>query len=181
MTTEGSEFDRALQDGDIERLDRLADAAPHALGDLAERLLDAVALHPQATIQWLIARGAPVRIAAPDGFPVLHMAVDRRGDDRYAVMTTLLDAGADINERGVNDWTPLHRAALGRGDVRMVRLLLERGADRTIRTIIDDRQTAEEEARSHGLFAIADLIGDWRPPRGGKAGARDRRRAGRAE
>jgi len=40
----------------------------------------------------------------------------------------LLDAGNDIHTRDEHEWTPLNWAA-GRGDLEMVQLLIERGAD----------------------------------------------------
>jgi ankyrin repeat protein len=63
------------------------------------------------------------------------------------VLARLLDAGADPNQRGLNDWTALHFAVV-ETNVEAVRLLLARGADRELRTRIDDYETALELARS---------------------------------
>jgi hypothetical protein len=50
-----------------------------------------------------------------------------KSGDMTAVETYLL-SGADVNESGEQGWTPLNHAA-GKGDLKMVRLLVERGAD----------------------------------------------------
>ena len=47
------------------------------------------------------------------------------------------------------------------GDIEAVRMLLEAGADRTIRTRIDEFATPEEEARTLGQQAAAELIAGW--------------------
>jgi ankyrin repeat protein len=56
------------------------------------------------------------------------------------VMARLLDASADPNQRGLNDWTALHMAVY-ETNVEAVRRLLARGADRELRTRIDDCDT----------------------------------------
>ena len=67
--------------------------------------------------------------------------------DVVDVMARLLDAGADPNQRGLNDWTALHMA-VHETNVEAVRLLLARGADRELRTRIDDCDTPLEMARA---------------------------------
>jgi len=57
----------------------------------------------------------------------------------------LLSRGADIQQRGVNDYTPLHYAA-ARNDAKLIELLLARGADPNARTRIDDFATPAQEA-----------------------------------
>jgi ankyrin repeat protein len=49
------------------------------------------------------------------------------------VIARLLDAGADPNQRGINDWTALMMAVV-ETNVEAVRLLLARGADPALRT-----------------------------------------------
>ncbi|HEY7215050.1 MAG TPA: ankyrin repeat domain-containing protein, partial [Thermoanaerobaculia bacterium] len=60
-----------------------------------------------------------------------------------------IGAGADLNQRGLNDWTPLHYAA-SRDDAAAIELLAAKGADLDARTRIDDFATPLEEAESLG-------------------------------
>jgi ankyrin repeat protein len=116
---------------------------------------------PLAALRWALDRGAPVDPEVDDGFPPLHAALDAGGPGVCARLSLLIAAGADLGRHGFNDWTPLHMAA-AKGNLDAVRLLLDAGADRSIRTRIDDCATAEEEARILGQTAAADLIRDWR-------------------
>ena len=58
----------------------------------------------------------------------------------------LLANGAPVNAHGINDWTPMHLAAV-RNDVPALRILVRFGADLTIRTNIDNCATPLEEVR----------------------------------
>lgn len=117
---------------------------------------------PLSLVRELLAAGADPNYDDHDGFPSLIAALSsgqrapgatpRR--DVPAVVAALLDAGADINQRGLNDWTPLQWAA-GVGDAAMVEQLLVRGADPHQRTRIDDRETARDMAQRAGHSQIA--------------------------
>ena len=63
------------------------------------------------------------------------------------ILTLLLSFGADPNQRGINDYTPLHMA-VGEGNALAVQILLDNGADAELRTRIDDCDTPLEMARS---------------------------------
>jgi uncharacterized protein len=52
----------------------------------------------------------------------------------YEQATALLDQGHDVHERGESEWPALNFAA-GKGDLRMVELLIERGADVFLRGV----------------------------------------------
>ncbi|MEX1232609.1 MAG: ankyrin repeat domain-containing protein [Planctomycetaceae bacterium] len=65
----------------------------------------------------------------------MHQAV-RRGYVR--VTEFLLTMGTDVNQRGEDDHTPVF-IATGRGDVDMVRFLVERGADPSLRDTVIGR------------------------------------------
>src|SRR5262249_3971653 len=70
-------------------------------------------------VAWMLDHGAPVIF--PDegrgrrdaeGYTVLHSALERRAPGKYEIMRLLIEAGADVNEHGANDWTPAHLAAV---------------------------------------------------------------------
>jgi ankyrin repeat protein len=73
------------------------------------------------------------------------------------VLERLLRAGAPVNLKGLNDWTPAHMAA-ARDDVEVLRLLVAHGADLTIRTTIDDYATPLEEVRTLGQHRAAAFL-----------------------
>ena len=72
---------------------------------------------------------------------------------------TLLEIGADPNQRGVNDYTPLHIAVSERNSAA-VGLLLQGGADPRLRTRIDDCETPREMAEKMGLRETAELLAE---------------------
>jgi ankyrin repeat protein len=99
------------------------------------------------------------------GFPPLHAALTKLRrvpgsmprDDVRALLRLLLSHGADPNQRGLNDWTPLHVAALA-GSAEAVGILLDAGADPRLRTRIDDCLTPREEVEKAGLSEMARLL-----------------------
>lgn len=132
---------------------------PFELG-LGHPLEYAIYWSPFSFIEALIAAGSDVNYEDSGGFPSLFAALstDRHGrGDRLEVLRLLIRHGADLNQRGHNDWTPLHYAASIR-DLEALRLLLAAGADPTLRTRIDDCATALEEAEAAGSTEIASLL-----------------------
>jgi len=125
---------------------------------------------------------APLELGAdpnpPDhvhiGFPPLIAALScvrsvagsKARPDVTEILTLLLSFGADPNQRGLNDWTPLHMAVAERS-LDAVRILLAGGADPVLRTRIDDCLTAREEAERAGLREIAELLATGGTARGG--------------
>jgi len=69
----------------------------------------------------------------------------------------LLSFGADPNQRGIDDFTPLHMAVAMR-QAAAVRMLLDAGADPALRTRIDDCETPLEMATAAGLSEIAAIL-----------------------
>lgn len=157
-----------IWEDDLDALTRLLDHDPSLAKD-TDVMIYAVQAGSPETISLMISRGAPLRIKVNDGFPLLHIAVDRPRDPlpgkapfNHDALIVLLKAGADVNERGMNDWTPLHRAA-AIGDLEACRILMDHGADRTARTEIDHFATPEEEARHLGENEAAIFIRDYTP------------------
>lgn len=157
-------IDAAIRAGDLEVLRGLfrddAAAFPNVRDECGALLLIAAIYHaPVSLIRDLVAAGADVNADPGDGFPSLIAAVDRRTADRYEVLELLLDAGADVQQRGFNDYTVLHHAAC-RDDAQAVSLLLRRGADPHARTRIDHYATPLEEAERFGHLIGAAALRD---------------------
>ena len=160
-------IDAAFKAGDLASLRAAVDdpsvipngPMPLAIGSC---LVYAVYHSPIAFIRELIAIGADPDGADGDGFPPLIAALSclRSGPgspgrrDVLEILQVLLDAGANPDIRGLNDWTPLHMA-VAEGSADAVRLLLARCADPTLRTRIDDCDTPREFAVTLGR---ADLV-----------------------
>src|SRR5688572_21901865 len=108
---------------------------------------------PIAFIRTLLEVGADPNLDDHAGFPPLIAALSchqvapgvTRRLDIPEILALLLSFGADPNQRGLNDYTPLHMAAAV-NHPEAVRLLLEAGADPLLRTRIDDYETAHELA-----------------------------------
>lgn len=153
-------IDAAFAAGDMAALRAAVDDPPDfpnnvmplAVGPI---LTYAIYWSPLRFIEELLAIGADPNGHDNDGFPPLLAALckthpqpgSRPRSDVVEVMARLLDAGADPNQRGLNDWTALHMA-VHETNVEAVRLLLARGADRELRTRIDDCDTPLEMARA---------------------------------
>jgi ankyrin repeat protein len=112
---------------------------------------------PIRFIRQLLDLGADPNFEALDGFPPLIDILDVDRDDKIDVMRLLLHYGARVDQRGINDWTPLHYAVV-RGNLEAVKLLLEHGADPQARTRIDDCSTPLEDARAAGFAEAAALM-----------------------
>ncbi|MGH7676236.1 MAG: ankyrin repeat domain-containing protein [Gemmatimonadales bacterium] len=79
------------------------------------------------TVRLLLARGADVTVVARNPMRVqsLHSAVASRN---LETVRLLLEAGAPVNDKQQEGWTPLH-AAVHNGNAEMVGLLVAHGAD----------------------------------------------------
>jgi ankyrin repeat protein len=119
----------------------------------------AISWAPTAVVADLVGEGGDVNFEAADGFPALLGAAMSGREDRVEVVRVLVDAGADLERRGINGWTALHAAA-SQNDADLVRVLLEAGASRTTRTGVDDDATPLEEAERAGALRAAELLRD---------------------
>ena len=129
---------------------------PFELG-LGHPLEYAIYWSPAAFITALLDAGSNPNYEDLAGFPSIIAALSTERPDRLAVIHILLAHGADPNMRGVNDWTPLHYA-VSRRDAEAIRLLLLSGADPSLRTRIDDLETAQEGAAQAGFEAGVFLL-----------------------
>lgn len=128
-------------------------------------LVYAIYHSPLAFIRKLLEIGADPNAPVNDGFPPLIAALScaqetpgaNRRTDVTDILKLLLQFGSDPNQRGINDYTPLHMAVAVH-DPLAVRILLDAGADPQLRTRIDDCCTPLEMATAAGLTAIADIL-----------------------
>jgi len=139
-----------LMAGDVAALEELAsivEGFPSGKDDFLSGywITNAIDSGTKEVLAWMLSKKVPVVFRDRQGFTVLHSAIDRETPDRIEIIRMLLDAGADINAHGTNDWTPAHHAA-ARNDVEALKILVESGADLTIRTRIDEYATPLEEA-----------------------------------
>jgi len=112
---------------------------------------------PVSFVTVLLELGANPNYEDSAGFPSLIAALSTNRAERYEIVSVLLSFGADIQQRGVNDFTPLHYAA-SKNDVRMIEQLLANGADPNAKTRIDDFSTALEEAEKRSFSYAGQLL-----------------------
>lgn len=131
---------------------------PNVRDECGDTCLDHAIYHgPISLVRALLALGADPNYDGHAGFPSLFAAIDRPAPDRHQLLAILLAAGADVHQRGVNDYTALHHAAC-RDDAAAVEILLLHGADPEARTRIDHYGTPLEEAERFGHAAGAAAL-----------------------
>ncbi|WP_246506093.1 ankyrin repeat domain-containing protein [Mesorhizobium silamurunense] len=165
-------IDNAFKAGDFEALCKALagserwfdESMPFELG-LGHPLEYAIYWSPAAFIATLLDAGSNPNYEDHAGFPSIIAALSTERPDRLKIIGILLEHGADPNMRGVNDWTPLHYAVAQR-DTEAIRLLLASCADPTLRTRIDDFETALEGADQASFEAGASLLREAMSRRG---------------
>ncbi len=135
------------------------DASGHAW------LRHAIDLGTPASVRWMLDQGADVAFRDADGSCALNCALDREALQRYPLLELLLEAGAPLDARGPNDYTPLHAAAVSE-DIDALRMLLAHGADPTLRTRIDCHAAAVEEAWYFRRMKSVEFLESAHPLRG---------------
>ena len=167
-------FDDAFRAGDMEALLAEIDAEetpdfPNGYGPWGLRcsvLQNAIYHSPLPFIRQLLELGADPNYDDGDGFPSLIAALSSKPQpglshagrqDVHELMALLLSFGANANQHGHNDYTPLHWAA-SEGDARAVQLLLAHGADPAERTRIDDYETPLEVAERAGRAEVVEVL-----------------------
>ena len=133
----------------FEELEQLIHGFPDGVDPFIGRrwIINAIDVGSTSAIEWMLSRGVDLAFRDEEGYTPLHAAIESRAPDREQRLELLLAAGASVDLKGINDWTPAHMAA-ARDDVDALRLLVRFGADLSIRTEIDDYATPLEEARN---------------------------------
>ena len=163
----------SLLNGTVEDWERLAQQFPdfpHGFDSVVERhwITNAIDCGSFESVQWMISKVANLKFVDGEGYSPLHSCIDREFPGKYEMLQLLIDNGADVNigtELGTmanNGWSPLHMAA-ARNDLEAIKILLDNGADTTLKTIIDDYCTAEQEAKILGNHKAAELIRTYKP------------------
>lgn len=163
-------LDHAFRQGDFVALrDELTDDAgfPNVIAHpaIGACLTYAIYHAPLQLIAQLLEAGADPNWPSDDGFPPLIATLTCSQpapgttvrDDVHQILGLLLTAGADVDQRGVNDYTPLHLAA-AQGDLATVDLLLAHGADADAMTRIDDYEKPVEIAAAAGHAAVVERL-----------------------
>jgi len=162
MTESYQRLMEAIRTGDLESLEtwrQIAPPFPCGRDDFHHRdwLINAIDCGSHEVVSWMLSHGASARIEVNDGYTPLLSAIERKREDRHRVMEILIDAGADVDEKGIHGYTPAHMAA-ARNDVEALKILHARGADFSIRTEIDDHATPLEEAKELYADRAAEAI-----------------------
>jgi len=163
-------IDDAFRRGDLDALRAAVDdPALVPNGRMADTigscLVYAIYHSPLSFIRTLLEIGADPNAPVDDGFPPLIAALSCAREapgvtprtDVDEVIRLLLSFGADANQRGINDYTALHMAVAER-HLFAIQLLLDHGADPSLRTRIDEHETPLEMAEAAGLTEASELL-----------------------
>ena len=79
----------------------------------------------------LIKKGYNPKYIQPDGSTLLHLAAKK---DKPELISYLLTLGIGINQKDNNGYTALHKAAMTTKNLKTLKLLIKKGADKSIKT-----------------------------------------------
>lgn len=158
---------KAYKQGDLEKLRALIGnppdfpncRGPRGVGEII--LEYAIYYSPVSFVRTLLEMGADPNYGDSAGFPSLIAALSSDRPETYEIAELLLAFGADVQQRGANDYTPLHFAA-DKNDVKLIQLLLSHGADANARTRIDDFATPLEVAEGRPSLEAAQILKESR-------------------
>lgn len=108
-----------------------------------------------------ISRSDNLNVVSDTGHSVVHNLIEENALHEILKwkekLRSLVSGGADINLRAWNNWTPLHQA-VSYGSYDVVKELLALGADKSLRTDIDDNETPLEIAKRKGSKELVTLL-----------------------
>ena len=144
----------AFKQGDLETLLIVLDDPPGFINtpntDAFGHCLEYAIYHGSLLlIRQLLELSANPNYDGHDVFPSLITALTSEREDTCEIVELLLSFGANIQQRGMNGFTPLHCAA-ARDNPKAIALLLSHGADPSARTSVDDFTTPIQEAENGG-------------------------------
>ena len=133
----------------LEEAEKVIDSFPKGVDDFLHRqwIINAIDCGSFESVKWVLSKDVDLSFRNDEGYTPILSAIERKLSDKYEIIQLLIDCGAPINKKGINDWTPLHMAA-AREDIEALKILVKNGADLTIKTVIDNYATPLEEAIS---------------------------------
>lgn len=159
-----SQIHRAFEEGDFATLNELVGDTPGfpdcQLVGFGHCLEYAIYHSPFSLVRKLLEKGSDPNYGDHAGFPSVIAVLSTERADKTSIIDLLLEYGVDINQHGINDWTPLHFAAAN-DDVELIQYLLEKGADPNARTRIDDCATPLEEAEILGRQGAVNVLREF--------------------
>jgi ketosteroid isomerase-like protein len=147
-----SPVQEAALGGHMDVVSLLVDAGATWEHDQVDALLAAAMAGDRTTVTRLLAADPGLRARAIDRHP--DQLVRAAGEDSYEAVAVLIELGFDVNARPRT--APLHEAAM-RGNIGVIRLLLEHGADPNVRDTGYDA-TPAGWAEHHGQREAQQLL-----------------------
>ena len=147
---------------DLEALTVTIADFPHGQDAFLERawIINAIDCGSYETVQWMISKNVELSFRDEEGLTPFHSCLYSISPDKYEILSLLIESGGNINIRGMNDYTPLHLAAV-LNDEKAMDILLKAGADQTIKTRIDSYATPEQEAKIMGKNKAAHYLANY--------------------